>query len=790
MSVSMAALAASCGPVTPIATATTTQLPASTGALSITPTPSLLLLSPSNGPDKDISFYRLRAWTEDNYNQTVHGLNDRVGADEGQITSLMVPAYSVSFQLEHLLKFPNSSARGDILWDILINKPETITIPGIQPADDLMSSLIADLLAKNILPTHLSDEIERHGLQVINTTPVQNIIGNGEDGLVFLIRIHGPETLMGVFVILSDDEKFHVQKIRDWEVSEAVALYRDYKIYDVGDTNGNGLPEIVVQIQAGGGGISKESIDHIEWSPQDKKFQRQSFPVFWQTCDDAGVGPCEGNWEFSTIDSQYILTTKSYWSTRNDCPGLAIQRVSVWDGTQYALENPEFVSPNDNLTAECRLAWAETAIWMPVSFWDSDIKKPGWKNDLAISIVEKSLNNWPAQADEIWGPASRDYFKLKLGIWYELRNEDKKAKILLQQLANRPHQTEYDFPSRLASLYLQKRAVSGRARACLELKNAYYEELRIKIPELSPYNNDDAMLKAWGIVDTKEPLCDIYDMLLADMRNANWTSPEALMGWLNTHELTIYRKEDIDLNNDGLLDHLIWLDVTDSGVPDTWTFLATSNGYQAGYVSDIWPKDEQSKLNIQSIKIGNSMLAYLLSSNGELIIFRVRSDLGIETLVEDYGVQSFDVNDEVTPTKLLVHTDNSYDGQGAIVYIWDSNMETFVEQTDSFVVAQAEIEKLLYTEKDYQEVINYLDKFLQIAPPEPKRIYFCSADIPEGCKYLPDWYMPYFRYLRGLAYEQLGQNEQAKRSYFELWRDFPKNVFGMVASLKLEPVNP
>jgi len=777
----------SCGPLAPVATVTATKLPILSVVPSITATPSLMRLLPSDGPDQEISSYRLRTWTEEDYTQIVGSLDDLSKNDESQIPYLIVPDYLVAFQQEHLLRFPDSSARDDILWGVLFNKPGTVAIPGIQTINDLMNSLISGLLAQGVQPAGLMSELEKHDLQIMDSFTVQNIIGNGEDGLVLLIKMYGVDTpLVGVFVIVSDGERFHVQKIRDWEVSEGFALYRDFEIYDVGDTNDNGLPEVVVQTRAGGGGIAKENVDHIEWSLQNGIFQSKSFPVFWQTCDGPVAGSCEGNWEFSKFDSQSLLTTRSYWPTRNDCPDLTTQSVFQWNGTQYVPKNSEVVSPSDDLPAECRLAWAETAIW--ISSWSGDIPEYGWENDLAISIVQNVLSNWPAGADEIWGPASRDYFKLKLAIWYELRGEAGKAKNLLRQLAARPYQVDFDFISRLASVYLERRESFSRVAACLDLQNMYFEEFRTAIPEPSPNNNDQAMLAAWGIVDDKESLCNTYDLLPVDVKDARLTSPELLMQWLDKIELTVYQKEDVDLNEDGLEDHLILLDMTNSEEPDVWTFLATPNGYQAAYLSDSWFENDVSKLTIQPIKLGGNMPAHLMLFDGSLVIFRVESDLTIKTLAETYDVQSFDIVDQVLPAKILVNIDNYYEGQRIIVYLWDSRTESFVEQPDNFINAQAEIEELLYAKESYQGTIDYIDKFLRAAPPEPKQAYVCSADT--GCKYLPEWYVPYFRYLRGLAYEQLGQDEQARQAYFELWQDFPENVFGMTASLKLEPVNP
>jgi hypothetical protein len=62
-----------------------------------------------------------------------------------------------------------------------------------------------------------------------------------------------------------------------------------------------------------------------------------------------------------------------------------------------------------------------------------------------------------------------------------------------------------------------------------------------------------------------------------------------------------------------------------------------------------------------------------------------------------------------------------------------------------------------------------------------------SADCGSICE---QWYFPYFHYLQALAYEQSGQLGAAKQTYFELWRDYPENIFGVAASQRLLPIQP
>ncbi len=775
-----------CGPLTPIPSAT----PTSTVVLTPTETKAPLVLSlvSSDGPDMGVDSYQLREWDEQDYKKLIGSLGDMIGDKDGQIPYGMAPDYRMAFQSERLLKFPDSPAREDVIWEMLSENPNIASIPGIEPSNDRISEIIADMLEQGITPDELGREFEKHEWNVTETMEVNNIVGNGEKGQILIIRIPNNSGLTGIFAVFRQDDQFKVEKIHDWDISQAPALGRYFALKDVGDMNGNGLPEIVVEIETGGSGmpqIGKKEIEHIEWSNQKNKFNHQSFPVYWQTCDELGTGPCVGDVEFSKKDSLPVLTTRSYWYTRNDCPTFAIQRNAEWDGEKYAPGQPEIVPPVSDLTPECRLAWAETAIELRTNDWDGDIKESGWKNHLAISIVEKSLQSWTDLADEWWGPAGRDFFKLRLGIWYELRGQDDKAKSTLQSLAAKPHLTDFDFASRLAKIYIEERAVSGPARACLSLNDAYFAEYRQAVPDLS-FNDDVTLVEQWGFVSRKGLLCSVTGMLPADVQIAHLTSTDALESWLQKTGFTLYQDEVLDLNSDGIEDHLILLDTTDSETPDAWAFIGTVDGYKAAFIFEPWFESEQPEMAIKALEMGETSPAYVIFSD-DLTIFRLTPDFAIETLLQEYSVKSYQIIDETMPPKIVLEIDGTYEGHRFIPYEWNTESQVFIEAPDEFVLAENEITKLLYEKQDYQGVISYINAFLQKDYPEPKRVAFCGMDIPDGCVYQPEWYIPYFGYLRGVAYEQMNQIEPAKQAYYKLWQDYPKNIFGMAAMLKLEP---
>jgi hypothetical protein len=802
---------AACGPVTAVPTIapsaittltpkpkdmiipTATVKPSTTPIPSATPTSSLPTLFALEGPEKDLLAYRLRTWTEADSVQVVNELGNLAQKSDEQIPYNTLPNYTVAFELERLLKFPGSPAKMDALWDILLSQPATAAVPGHVFQQDLMAFYLQDVLANGTSLTELVDTLEgdeKHPFIVTDNLSIKNITAKGIDGIILVVKftpLINYDGLTAVYVIFPENNSFHIERIRDWQSSQAPAFGRDFQITDVGDTNGNERSEFVIDITAGSSGDPqtwREDIEHYEWSEADKKFVGNTFPVFFQDCEGStwGEGPCEGKWEFSQKNTQRMLTTKSFWFTHKDCPDLTIQTDAIWNGEQYRTGKPYNLPPDAGLSAECRLSWADTAI---------RTREQGWKNDLAISILESSLENWPVQANKWWGPASRDYFKLRLGVWHELRGNDDITVKTLSQLADKPADAQYDFAASMSKLFLKRRQQINVTRACLDLQNAFWDGYQA-ISSDSQFGFRDT-LPTWGF--TKDgsryfpgKICDVYEILPLDVKSAHVTSPASLSNWINKTNLTIYQNESIDLNRDGLEDRLILMDTTGSNSPDVWAFLATADGYIAIFVHDLWTENAALRAKISPIQAGDNNFAYLVVLDKDFAFFRITKDFKAEILAKGTGVRSFETT-EIAPVQVKINIDNYPDGKKTLNYVWDSLSSNFVEQ-DEFKNAQIKIEKLLYSEQDYNGTIDYINQFLQAEHQEPFQPYQCGTSIPGGCNYEPAWYSPYFRYLLGVTYEQLGQQQQAIQTYYELWRDYPKNVFGMVASLKLEPIAP
>jgi hypothetical protein len=300
------------------------------------------------------------------------------------------------------------------------------------------------------------------------------------------------------------------------------------------------------------------------------------------------------------------------------------------------------------------------------------------------------------------------------------------------------------------------------------------------------YNNDKLLLEYWGIVDWKGALCDSDEMLSSEAGKLNGASPKEIRNFLKKAGARIYYDEHSDLNNDSTKDYLALVEFDDSDNIDAWAFLNIDGGIKAQLINSFYSEDNKPKLNVRSLQTGDELIR-LIAVGDELIFARFLADSSPKIILEEYGVRDFSLIEDVSPLRVVVDVDNFLDGQATKGYQWDASTKEFVPIDVLFDSAQSSLEEMVYAKRDYSGVIKYIDHFLSTASPETRDWYACVID---DCKYLPEWYAPYFRYMRGLAYEQLGDEEQAKQNYYELWRDYPDHVFGVAASLKLEPIKP
>jgi hypothetical protein len=130
------------------------------------------------------------------------------------------------------------------------------------------------------------------------------------------------------------------------------------------------------------------------------------------------------------------------------------------------------------------------------------------------------------------------------------------------------------------------------------------------------------------------------------------------------------------------------------------------------------------------------------------------------------------------------------DEQKTVIFSWDDRSQSFVEQ-NAIDLEISQIEKALYVDRDYPSVINRVDTLLVNLNFVSNVAMLCGISVADDfCVDFPEEYAAYLLYMRALSFEQMGLVNDARDAYYQLWQKYPQNLFGIIASKKLEPVQP
>jgi hypothetical protein len=743
-------------------------------------------------PARGISAYRLRPWTESDSAALVDRVAGRkyVASPEPEYNAIpnQIPGYILAFQAESLLRFPQSPNWLSTAWETIRYSPPGTRVAGMREGQDLFSFLVENLLNQQAVQVEeLSNYLITFYFRIDDSLRINNLFGDAQDAWV--IHVHTSYFLDydSVYAIHQVNNLYQVKSVMDWEISALPGAGMYYSLHNLGDTNGNHIQELGIVSESGMSGIPQtwaQSLIWYEWDPSIGKFTTDRYRIFYQTCEEMGQGPCRGEWKFSNQQ----LTTSEYWYTQAGCPDLQVQSIYGWNGKKYSLESEQYILPDIN-QPECRIAWADGVI----NHWER-----GWQDDRAIDIISSALDSWPAAMDSQWGPASKDYFRLRLGIWTDLRGEDEKAVNLLQGLVEEATDPKYDLPSRLAQTYLQARQQNGLVGACTQVEQAWQDEKTAFYSQHQLSDNIPTLRETWGFASdrwigpgifSKLSLCVREDAIISSAGKFENSSTNALKKWLDQAGFHWFDVQPTDLDGDGINDWLALIEFHDSRTDEVevWTFLHRPKGLVAKRVDSFISKLPTLILDIHSFQPDDfSNLVNIVHVNDSLYAFYITLDNEVTSLLNLSSVTYFRIDHTSHGSSIIVSTSSKYDGDKKTEYLWDPSLMGFIDQ-DEFLTHEDEAGRLLFQESNFPAAINYIEKFLTEAPPEPRIITFCTDG---GCEYRPDWFRPHLRYMLGIAYEMNNQAEQAVKVYYDLWKDYPANIFGLAAAAKLEPTAP
>lgn len=598
-----------------------------------------------------------------------------------------------------------------------------------------------------------------------------------------------------IYALRRGNNQYWVEKLRDWQELEIVAAGFALLLDTVGDVNKNGVPEVVVTELFGASGTPpghRETIEFYEWDASKRAFASDKVIIREDVC--YLYQPCDNGWRVETVDKQGfrpIVVNELYATMLQDiegesvCEVLIIEHVYLWKNAEFVEQKKTLLPPTDE-RIECQLSWALQAL-----------NRNNNLIDVANEIISKSLENWPDAMTDMWGPASRDYFALRLGLSYDMAGREEDALALIQSVAEHPFDPDHEFASQLAASYLDIRLKQGKVNACKEISLLQSESEHKNLPLYAMYVPLAKLREVWGVgapiwMYGVDPVCDEKFALqaVAQQASRNMTVDEFLTntGLNPINVQTVYDSDTLTAWLVSLPAQFLSLAkdkdsferINDQRI---WLFTRSAQGFHVAYVDEA---NQDANLSADDLHLGEDGALVVIQADElnfqRFFIFHIASTGEIQDQLYDFYADGFVTHETSEITTIA----GSYSvGHPEIaVYKWNSEQDRLDKKIINFDFprAQDEAERLIFQEQDFPRAILYINEFLIQAPPEPKVESSCTYSV---CDYYPEWYRPYMRYLLALAYEMSGRAEQARDTYFLLWRDYPDNIFGLAAEHRL-----
>lgn len=142
-------------PKSPQPSSTSTLYPTNTPPPTGTPTPT---------PTLGVSSYSLRPWTEQDSEKWIEN------AAQIPMEGLGLPPGTViAFQLEQLLRFPESDRWQETAWKVLRTNPQNYHVPGISLGQTVFTWMIENILNQHkIAFDDLSTYLENHQVRIVD----------------------------------------------------------------------------------------------------------------------------------------------------------------------------------------------------------------------------------------------------------------------------------------------------------------------------------------------------------------------------------------------------------------------------------------------------------------------------------------------------------------------------------------------------------------------------------------------------------------------------------------------
>jgi hypothetical protein len=765
-------------------------------------------------PPADAQAYQLKPWTEQDALQALQEAGDSSymhaiwNYDQALGSKSLTPTPTTS--IENYSYSDQDFYNESMLYETILRYPQLASDPGI--INELTGFKFDSNLTKygfvhnaSLQPLATSIEIDLNQgrvkfnadslVNVLNSLQfnvnaqsalVMNLFGDGSPALVVQLGENGQ-----MMEMLAIQQSLNgVYKVFPVYPESRDTIYGQ-ETFQVLDLNGDGRAEVAVSDDTegiGGSRFCEKYLSVFEWNGSE--FQDLMGNKLVESTD--GDGGCPDPTFIPGQNHAMVIVTETVFPTDCDDQYYTVRTLYSWDGKGFKGTEPQPLPPPHSQLDMCTISWAQAA---------------GPHNSQAVQILTDALDRWPADAVTEWGPASRDFFGLKLATWYLRLGQLKQGLTLLHSIASTPHTPAYPLPSRVANTFLQTYNADGIYQAIQAVSTLYNKELEniyINCGYADCY--DSRFLSQWGFTENEwdgpygmkfHNDFDDIDAMRVSLQADQPKNLAKFTSWLRRNQIQYRDPQQADLNGDGSPDWLVDITVstkqfdgsieqstdlyaflnTDSGIiPVDVRFLSDSPGFKSHWQTYL-PVAGAEQINVFQI-------------DQSLFTFRFEKSNGGYTVINDLPTDPFNFYNR-PPAVTDWNVTETSQGKALVVkygnvtstYIWDSAQgklapTSFSPDLQEQIISQ--IEQDLYKDQDASNALPLLNGLLGQAT-------FENYGQDDQSEVIVPRLRPYLLYLRGLAYELSGDGKDAVGDYWQLWHDYPTDPFAVIAQRKLEP---
>lgn len=590
------------------------------------------------------------------------------------------------------------------------------------------------------------------------------------------------------------------------------------------DLNADGLPEwILAESGYGGGGFKDGKLFVLQWENGELIDLTPDLYVFGLPSDESSIFPRNVDVVYENTDSSDAIEIITHQQFNDSWGCNSIEtRIFSWNASEniYSLSD-QYRDFDDS--AGCNLRFAQDAIW---------------SNDYsnAIPLLEQSIQQFSKNninSDQAVPNNFQAYASIRLALAYAMTGQIDKAKTTINHVNPAP-----DDKMIVDLLDSAQTSLNTRANAsdlCFSMFNVfsrYYLDW-----QMNPYwGNTEDYIVAWAVPTSYPPRsnsaaagCDAYGILDKILQETLLLSIQPLE-YLRQYNIPIEGYFHADLNQDGIEEWLIWIDLHHS---DPILYISGEKYYQTSRPNwftnppsdyrqwfewqlpdgePVWGllhfDDEHTYSEIYISLYGSGgggTIGYCLDEQGEFNKDLYPGDLVLFRLDEENEFDFFfkaDICEGITLEDIFPQGTASTE-----IFAWDA--PTYNDDVDYPLVATRFIwdaQEHTYITAESQPVPTAIQATDSLAYPDENRLEYYQIrpsleDKPEQVLEIVDNFLSHIDdahdfsnldiqaayYYRAFAYEKLGHNDEALADYVTLYTQAGNTAWGMLAGLHIEP---